>query len=98
MVISFLTAKNRVVNSKLAKKSIPTLECQAVAYASEIVTAIYFELPSVKKVLPISIDNLYIYTDSMVTLAWLTSFFVSHEKMQKRSVYVMNRLQQGHYY
>ena len=30
----------------------------------------------------------------MVTLAWLKGFFVSHENMQKRSVYELKSLQQ----
>lgn len=90
--VSFILAKNRVINDKLSNKSIPTLECQGVTYAAEVITNTYEDLTSEKNMLPIKIEDLIIYTDSMVTLAWIRAYFITHEKMQKRSVYIMNRL------
>ena len=92
--VSFISAKNKVVNTTLAKKSIPTLECQAVAYAAEKLIELSYELTGDKNLLPVTVDKLYIYTDSMVTLSWLKGYFINYDKMQKRSVLVMNRLSQ----
>jgi len=92
--ISYLLAKSKVVSTKLTKKSIPTLECQGVSYAVEIMMDVYSELCSDKNVDPVNINKMYLYTDSMVTLAWIRSYFITHDKMQKRSTLVMNRLRQ----
>ena len=90
--VSFLLAKNKIVNTKLIKKTIPSLECQGVSYAVETLMDIVTELSGVNNILPISISDLYVYTDSMVVISWVKSFFVTHDKMQKRSVFVQNRL------
>jgi len=63
-----------------------------VLFASETLIDLYNELCSDKTVSPIKITNMYVYTDSMVCLSWIRSYFVTHDKMQKRSVFIMNRL------
>lgn len=92
--ISFLMAKSRVISTKSSKKTIPSLECMGVTFAAEILIDLYHELGKDKNINPITIDKMYIYTDSMVTLSWIRGYFINHEKMQKRSTYVLNRLKQ----
>ena len=62
--------------------------------ATEVLLELYKELCTDKTVSPIKITDLLVYTDSMVSLAWIRSFFVNHEKMQKRSIFIMNRLKE----
>ena len=90
--VSFLLAKNRIVNTKLTKKSIPSLECQAITLAAEILDDTYRELSHERNYLPVNICDLFVYSDSMVSLSWIKAFFVDHGKMQKRSTFVQNRL------
>ena len=90
--VSFLLAKNKLVNSKLSKKSIPSLECQGAIMAAEVLIDLFKELHSDRNDVPINITDLCVYTDSMVSLAWIKSYFISYEKMQKRSTFVLNRL------
>lgn len=92
--MSFLLAKNRVVGNKHSHKTIPSLELQGICFATEILSDIYNELSGKNTVLPVRVNNFIIYTDSMVCLSWIKSYFVSHTKMQKKSVFVQNRLKQ----
>ena len=92
--VSFLMAKNKVINSNLAKRSIPSLECQGVHLAVETLFDICTELGEDRNDLAVNFTNLLVYTDSMVTLFWIRSYFETYEKMQMRSTYVLNRLKQ----
>ena len=89
---SFVLAKNRMVNSKLQGKSIPSLELLAVALGAKTLQELHFDLAGPACVSPIKISEMYLYTDSMVTLHWLNSYTNTLDKMNKRSIFVMNRL------
>ena len=69
--VSFLMAKNRLVNRQLSTKSIPALEFQAITLGTEILIDLYRELSGPSCVHPINILNLYLYSDSMVSLSWI---------------------------
>ena len=90
--VSFLQAKNRIVNTKLTKKSIPSLECQAIAFAAEVLEDTWRELGPERNDSPININQLFVYSDSMMCLSWINASFSTHEKMQKRKTFVQNRL------
>jgi len=91
--VSFVAAKNRLVNRNLELKTIPCLEMQAVTLGVQMLVETYEELTGVKCLLPINIKKIRLYTDSMITLNWINSYNYKLDKMQKVSVYVMNRLQ-----
>jgi len=90
--VSFICAKNRLINTQLHNKSIPTLELQGVTLATELTLDLYQEMGSDHCINPIHIESLHIFSDSMVVLAWLDSYLNKKEKLQKRSVFVQNRL------
>ena len=92
--ISFILARNKVVGNKMSQKTIPSLECQGIAFAAEVLVELVQELCSKKTVVPINLSDVYVYTDSMVSLSWIRAYFTTHEKMQKRSVFILNRLKQ----
>ena len=71
--VSFLLAKNRIVNSQLEMKSITSLEVQGISLA-------------------IKVKELEVYTDSLVSLSWLNASLNKLNKIQKRSVFVLNRI------
>ena len=89
--VYFVSAKNRIVNKQLEVKSIPSLELQAVTLATECLLDLFNELSGKLCVCPINIDKLYVYSDSLVALNWLNSY-TALEKMQKKTVFVQNRL------
>lgn len=91
--ISFVCAKNRIVNTQLQTKTIPSLELQAVALGVQCVVDLRNELSGNKCMFPITILSCKLFTDSMITLHWLNSYNHNLDKMQKRSVFVLNRLE-----
>ena len=93
--IKFMLSKSRVVGSKIANKSIPSLEFQAITFGTEVLIELFGDLCGINTVCPITINNLYLFSDSMVALHWLQSYAVSFDKLQKLSVFIMNRLQKN---
>ena len=91
--ISYIGAKNRIVNPKMSTKSIPSLELQALGLAVDVLLEIKDELCGESNVTPIRIVNSSIFTDSMINLHWLNSYHYKLGKMEKHSVFVQNRLE-----
>ncbi|XP_068247877.1 uncharacterized protein [Palaemon carinicauda] len=89
---SFLTAKSRVVNKQLEKKTIPVIEFQALGLATETLISLFQELAGQSVVTPIKIVSMAIYSDSMVALNWLYSYTYKYDKLQKKGVFIQNRL------
>ena len=90
--ISFVMAKNRLVNTALKTKSIPSLELQAINLGAEILIELYKELSGPTCIVPIKIESLNLYSDSLVALTWVNSYACKLDKMQKKSNFVLNRL------
>lgn len=90
--INYLLAKNRLLNSSLSRKTIPQLELQAVNFGVEVLLDTYQSLAGETVVNPVSIAAMDLFTDSMVCLHWLQSYSVYFSKLQRLSVFVMNRL------
>lgn len=91
-LVSFLYAKNRLVSKNLELKSIPCLELKAVELGVESVISAYLELSGNDCVCPFKIDNLRLYSDSLVALNWVHKHSVKFDKTNKLSVFVRNRL------
>lgn len=94
--VSFILAKNRIVNRQLVHKSIPSLELHAISFAVETLMDTLSELNDSSSVTPINITKLFLFADSMVALNWINSFVNKLNKMQKQSPFVMNRLDAIH--
>ena len=90
--VSYLTAKNRLINTTTAKKTIPSLELQAIAFGVETLFDVHQSLSGDTVVIPIKISSCYLFTDSMVCLHWIIKYSVYFEKLQSLSVFVKNRL------
>ena len=91
--VSFLMAKNRLMNRQLSTKSIPSLEFQAITLGTEMLIDVYQEISGPTCVCPINIVSLTLYSDSMVSLSWINSYIHKMDKMNKRSVFIRNRLE-----
>ena len=89
---SFLCAKNRVITKNLKNKSIPSLELLAINLGAEVLIDIYEDMCGETCVKPINVTKLHVLSDSQICLAWLQSFSNNHSKINKRSVFVQNRL------
>ena len=90
---SFICAKNKIVSTQLQTKSVPTLELQAVTLGVETIVDLCNELSGASCLFPIKITKCKLFTDSLITLHWLNSYCHKLDKMQKRSVFVLNRLE-----
>ncbi|XP_068225114.1 uncharacterized protein [Palaemon carinicauda] len=90
--LSFAFAKNRMVGKNLQSKSMPSLELQSIALAVECLLDLYKELSGPSCIKPIKIQELRVYSDSLVALSWIYSHTHNLDKLQKCSVFVKNRL------
>ena len=90
--VSFILAKNRMVSKQLDGKSIPSLELMSATLGADCLIDLKHELSGPLCVNPINIVNLYVYSDSLVALSWINSYFLKLSKMNKQTVFVMNRL------
>ena len=90
--VSFVLAKNCLVYNQLESKSIPFLEFQGMVLGAETLLDLnkYLEGPQCPK--PIIIVESILYTESIVSLGWINSYVNKLDKMNKRSVFIMNRL------
>ena len=89
--VSFVRAKNRVINKQLKIKSIPTLEFQALSFGAEVILEVFNELTGPDCVEVVEISNLIIYTDSYVALNWLNNYD-QMQKLRNLSIFTINRL------
>ncbi|XP_064098227.1 uncharacterized protein LOC135209499 [Macrobrachium nipponense] len=88
----FLQAKNRMVNTHLKNKSIPSLELNAVLFGVESLMELHRDLTGGVCMKPVNISELLLYTDSICSLHWLDSCVSKMEKMQRLGVFTTNRL------
>ena len=90
--VSFILSKSKIVSTELNDKSIPSLEMLGITLATESIIDLYQELSGPTNIKPIKIKDIFIYSDSLVCLSWLISSEEKLSKMQKRSVFVLNRI------
>ena len=67
--MSFVLAKNRIVNKQLSNKSMPSLEFQGITFGTEVLIDLFQELSGPACVNPINIVDLELFSDSMVSLS-----------------------------
>ena len=89
--ITFLHAKNRVINEQLKEKTMPVLELVAIHFGVESLMDYFKELQNAFR--PIRVNSLKVYTDSTISLSWIVSLVSEQDKMRGRSIFVMNKLQ-----
>ena len=94
--VSFMTAKNRLVNKQLELKSIPMLELHSISLAVETLVDIREQLCGSNVLCSINIVEMSLYTDSMISLHWINAYNYKLEKMRNLSVFVLNRLESIH--
>ena len=90
--MSFLMAKNRLISKNLESKSIPSLELQGITFGVEQLMDTYQELSGQSCVVPMQINELKLFSDSLVCISWLKSHSITFDKLNKLSVFVKNRL------
>ena len=91
-MLSFIHAKNRLVNKQLKYKSMPSLELNALSLGVACAMDIYKDLSGTSCLKPIKIKEIVLYTDSLCALHWLNSASLKLEKMNKHSAFVLNRI------
>ena len=88
--LCFLVGKNKVVSKNLLGKSIPILELIAIEYGVKCLNEIKYELTNAY--CPIKINEMHLYSDSMVALSWVESKVVRYDKIEKKSILINNKL------
>ena len=72
--LSFVQAKNRMVNNQLKSKSVLSLELNAISLGVETLMEIHRDLAGTSCVKPICITEMCVFTDSLCSLHWLNAF------------------------
>ncbi|XP_068250638.1 uncharacterized protein [Palaemon carinicauda] len=91
--IYFILARNKLVSKQLESKSIPSLELQALALTVETVKDLKNELSGFGCIDPIEIVGCEVYSDSLVVLTWLQSYALKLDKLQKKQLFILNRVE-----
>ena len=90
--MTLMMTKSRLANTKLAGKTIPQLELQAILLGVQSLVDLYDDLAGDSCTRPIIIESLYIYSDSLVALNWVRNYCNKFVKTQKLSIFVNNRI------
>ena len=90
--VNFLMSKNRLVSKQLEPKTTPALEFNAIVLGVETMRDLFIDISGPKALVPISVKELCIYSDSAVSLSWINSF-ANLDKNNKRTVFIRNRLE-----
>ena len=90
--ISFVHAKNRLINKQLSNKSMPSLELNAINLGVECAMNIHKDLSGPTCLKPIKISEILAFTDSICALHWLNSASLKLDKMNKHTTFVLNRI------
>ncbi len=88
--ISFLLAKNQLLDRIQRSRSTPVLEFTALEFAVRKTLSLYEELTTA--LVPVKIKNIRLFSDSTIALGWLSKSENLLDKMNKRSVYINNRI------
>ena len=89
--LHFLLAKNRLISKTGQKRSMPALELTSILLGAETVSEVRQDLAGDACLAPVRIEDVKIYSDSLVAIHWVNSY-VSMEKQNKKTPYVRNRL------
>ena len=85
-------SQNRVISTNLKNKTIPALEMNALALGTEHVLGVYSDLCGRHCLVPIKINEIFIFSDSLCCISWLQSAVNNLDKMSNVSVFVKNKI------
>lgn len=88
--LKYIMAKNRIINEKLAKKSIPLLELTAVEFGTEAMVGLHKQFEDA--VIPINVEKMTLFSDSTISLSWLRAKVHDFTKIERKNIYLNNRL------
>ena len=89
--VSFLMSKNRIVGKVMESRTIPALEFAAIVLGVETLMDVREQLCGRLSVDPITIVNLFVYSDSLIGLNWI-NHYTNLDKMNKKTVFIQNKL------
>jgi hypothetical protein len=88
--LKFVMARNKIVSKKLVSKSIPLLELTAIELGVDSLIELYQQFT--KSIVPIKIGQLYLFSDSTISLSWIKAKVHDFTKIERKSIYLNNRL------
>ncbi len=88
--LTFLMAKNRIINKKLSTKSIPLLELTSIELGVRTMSNLCKQFNDA--VIPIEINNMVLYSDSTISLSWIKAKVHDFSKIERKNIYLNNRL------
>ena len=89
-LVSFISAHNKILDNTLRGRTMPVLELTSIEYGVQKALDLFRMFTSC--IVPIQVRNVLFFTDSTIALSWLKDSENLRNKVQKRSIYVNNRI------
>ena len=89
--MSFILAKSKVLGRQLKSKSIPVLELVALSWGAEVAVQLVSSLSNAVE--PVEVSDVFMHTDSSISLSWLKARIFKTGKIERKSVLVNNKIQ-----
>lgn len=87
---ALILSRNHIVAKNLRSKSIPVLELTALHFGAETAVDVCRSLSGAVR--PINITDLFLFTDSIISLCWIKSKEILYGKIDRKNVFINNRL------
>jgi hypothetical protein len=88
--INFLMSHNQLLNQVMRGRTMPVLEFSAIEFAVRKSLEFYESITST--MVPISISDIKLLTDSTIALSWLNKSENLHDKLHKKSSFLKNKI------
>ena len=89
-LVSFISAHNKILDATLKGRTMPVLELTSIDYGVQKALDLYQTFKNC--IVPIQVRDVLLFTDSTIALSWLRDSENLNNKVQKRSIYVNNRI------
>ena len=90
--VSFFASHTKLLSEDLRKKSMPSLELLGIRLGLEALMEAYNSISGVDVLVPIQVNELFLYTDSNACLHWIESFAFKFSKLSNISTFQKNNL------
>jgi hypothetical protein len=89
--LNYISSHNKALDIQLVGRTMPVLELCAIEYATEKAQKAYDALTG--RNIKIKIRDTFVFSDSTIALSWVAKSECEQTKVQKRSVFVNNRVE-----
>ena len=90
--VSYFTSNTKLLSEDIRKKSLPSRELLGIRLGLQLMQETYNSISGIDVLIPVDVENLFLYTDSNSCLYWIESFAFKFSKMRNISTFQKNNL------